>query len=710
MNNKNKFREKSNASSYFTVFAIVLIVFSAMCVTPSSDAGLKRFASKEELKSFVKSSMEGGYGGYMMETMSLGSAASMKTTASTDFSKTNIQVEGVDEADIVKSDGRYIYTVSGNKLVIIDAYPAESAKVLSETEVGNANEIFINGDRLAVFGSYYDETPIETAKMAFREMPYPYYGSGKTFIRVYDISDRENPVIKRNITMEGSYYDSRMIGDYVYAIINQPVYMSDDIVLPVMSSNGKIKTTPATEIYYSIIPDYSYTYTNIVSVNTQADYQEPESKTLLKGYTQNLYVSMNNIFVTSAKQISWIEQQSRMIEKVLMPSVPASIASEISKVRDSNLTIYEKMQKIQEITYNYASKMSESEKSEFEKEVMERQKQLMLEMAKEREQTVVHKISISNGNIEYKTSGSVPGHVLNQFSMDEYNGYFRIATTTGEVWDTEVKSANHIYVLDENLRIAGKLEDLAPGEKIYSARFMGNRAYLVTFKKVDPLFVIDLKDPTSPRVLGKLKIPGYSDYLHPYDENHIIGIGKEAVDAEEGLTKSRGLDFAWYQGVKISLFDVTDVENPKEISKFNIGDRGTDSEALRDHKAFLFDKEKKLLVMPVLLAEIDKDKYPEGVSGSTYGDFVWQGAYVLSLDLENGIALKGRISHDDSESLAKSGYYYSSPYSVKRSLYIVNVLYTLSDKLLKMNSLDSLNEINKVELPYQETGRGIIIY
>ncbi|NIP67558.1 hypothetical protein GWM83_02345, partial [Candidatus Bathyarchaeota archaeon] len=113
----------------------------------------------------------------------------------------------------------------------------------------------------------------------------------------------------------------------------------------------------------------------------------------------------------------------------------------------------------------------------------------------------------------------------------------------------------------------GRLEDLAPGEKIYSARFMGDRGYLVTFRKVDPLFVLDLSQPTNPKVLGKLKIPGYSDYLHPYDENHIIGVGKETVAAEQG-------DFAWYQGVKISLFDVTDVEDPREIDKYEIGDRG----------------------------------------------------------------------------------------------------------------------------------------
>jgi uncharacterized secreted protein with C-terminal beta-propeller domain len=225
----------------------------------------------------------------------------------------------------------------------------------------------------------------------------------------------------------------------------------------------------------------------------------------------------------------------------------------------------------------------------------------------------------------------------------------------------------------------------------------------VTFKKIDPLFVIDLKDPYNPRVLGKLKIPGYSDYLHPYDENHIIGIGKEAVEAEEG-------SFAWYQGVKISLFDVSDVEHPKEVSKYNIGDRGTDSYALYDHKAFLFSKSKNLLVIPILLAEIDEQKYPQGVQPNTYGEYVWQGAYVFDLTLENGFVLKGKITHTENDSdLIKSGYYYSSPYDVKRSLYMDNVLYTISDKMIKMNSLENMNEINKITLPYEQ-GEGYYPY
>jgi inhibitor of cysteine peptidase len=243
-----------------------------------------------------------------------------------------------------------------------------------------------------------------------------------------------------------------------------------------------------------------------------------------------------------------------------------------------------------------------------------------------------------------------------------------------------------------HLDIIGELEDLAPGESIYSARFMGERCYLVTFKKIDPLFVIDLHDPYSPKVLGELKITGYSDYLHPYDEDHVIGIGKEAVAATEG-------DFAWYQGVKISLFDVSDVAHPEEIAKYEIGDRGTDSAVLRDHKAFLFDRERELLVLPVLLAEIDESQYPYGVPDHAYGEFVWQGAYVFSLSLEDGLQLRGRITHYDSDDdLSQEGYYYFSPESVQRSLYIDDALYTISEAKIKVNDLETLDEIAEVQL------------
>jgi len=202
-----------------------------------------------------------------------------------------------------------------------------------------------------------------------------------------------------------------------------------------------------------------------------------------------------------------------------------------------------------------------------------------------------------------------------------------------------------------------------------------------------------LENPTNPTVLGQLKITGYSDYLHPYDETHLIGIGKETVEAEIG-------DFAWYQGVKISLFDVSDVEDPKEIAKYTIGDRGTDSPVLSDHKAFLLDRSKNLLVIPVLVAEVDEEKYPYGVPPDTRGDYVWQGAYVFNITLDHGLVFKGGISHlEDNVDLLKSGYYFYSSYAVKRALYIGNVLYTVSDKKIKMNNLETLQEINEVDLP-----------
>jgi uncharacterized secreted protein with C-terminal beta-propeller domain len=221
---------------------------------------------------------------------------------------------------------------------------------------------------------------------------------------------------------------------------------------------------------------------------------------------------------------------------------------------------------------------------------------------------------------------------------------------------------------------------------------MGERGYLVTFKQVDPLFVIDLSDPYNPEKLGELKITGYSEYLHPYDENHIIGIGKETTDAGE---------FAWYQGVKISLFDVTDVSNPREISKLEIGDRGTDSPVLWDHKAFLFDRSRNLLVMPVLVAEVDVSDYPEGVPSWAYGEPVWQGAYVFHVSADVGLNLTGRITHIESpDDLGQDYYYYYSPFSVERSLYIDDVLYTISDAKIKMNSLENLDYINEVQLLY----------
>jgi uncharacterized secreted protein with C-terminal beta-propeller domain len=228
---------------------------------------------------------------------------------------------------------------------------------------------------------------------------------------------------------------------------------------------------------------------------------------------------------------------------------------------------------------------------------------------------------------------------------------------------------------------------------------MGDRAYLVTFKKVDPFFTLDLSDPYNPKVLGELKIPGFSDYLHPFDENHIIGIGLDTVEALDSLKEARNLDFAWYQGVKIAIFDVTDFENPKEMGRVIIGDRGTTTPVTNDHKAFLFDREKELMVLPISLYEISEEikANNDGYTGNTYGEFKLHGAYVYKVSLEKGFELKGVITHDQNDPQQQyNKWNYGS--QISRSLYIDNALYTISDSMVKINNLDDLSEITSISL------------
>jgi uncharacterized secreted protein with C-terminal beta-propeller domain len=587
-----------------------------------SEPSLPRFASYDELKTFVSTttaSVPYQRDGLFNAPLSPPAPAAQDGAAekaSTEYSKTNVQVEGVDEADIVKSDGTYVYIVSGENITIVKAYPPEEAQVvasisLDETVTG----IFVNEDKLVVFSNSYSNIYPTPPLWPEKDLIPP--NIQKTSIRVYNVENRADPRIVRDVTLDGNYFESRMIGDYVYVVITESVYLFDgNIILPTVESNGVTEKIEATNIYYSNVTDYSYAFTTIAAVNVKDDNQAPTHETFVLGYAGEIYVSPTNIYFASPGYFDGTQNTS------------------------------------------------------------------------------IHRIHVSGGNIVHEANGTVPGYVLNQFSMDEHKDYFRIATTTNDMtrFLEQSTTRNSVYVLDANLDQIGKLEDLAPGESIYSARFMGERCYLVTFKKVDPLFVIDLSDPANPSVLGKLKIPGYSDYLHPYDDNHLIGIGKNTEEAEEG-------DFAWYQGIKISIFDVTDVTDPKEVAVFSIGDRGTDSPILRDHKALLFDKERGLLAIPVLLAEIDESDYANGVPPYAYGEYVWQGLYVLNVN-ENSITLKGRISHiEDAQDYLKAGYYFSSEYSVQRSLYINDVLYTISPKMLKLNSLTDLSEIVQIKLP-----------
>ena len=650
--------EKTKLSGIMLAGVIVIALFVYTVETQPIVTGdlsrstyeLMTFSSYNELLEFLKDKYENlsRYHGFYLnpQEMLLSKGSSIvldlsEGSNSIDFSKTNIQVDGVDEPDIVKTDGTYLYILENNDIYIIKAFPVDDAAILSKISVNDnisLSNIFINNDRLIVFGVSWGY-PVEYQD-EYKGFSNCWRGISSTMIRIYNVEDRENPELVESINMDGRYFDSRMIGDYVYVVSTESVYDiyhicngNESINIPELTVDDKTITIPADQMFYIDTPEQIDMMTHILSINIFNG--KINQKSFMLGNSQILYVSKNNVYLTC----------------IYRDYIPSS--SPIN-------TYYDRIE----------------------------------------EKTIIHKISIDVGNISYASQGEVPGHVLNQFSMDEYNGYFRIATTVGHVSGWGDHSTNNVYILDEDLNVTGEIENLAHGERIYSARFMGNRGYIVTFKKIDPLFVLDLKDPKNPMILGELNIPGYSDYLHPFDEDHIIGIGKDTVEPQEDIPWTK--DFAWYQGIKIAIFDVSDVENPIELHKETIGDRGTDSLALHDHKAFLFDREKELLVIPIDLYEISDEikEQNNGYTGSIYGEFKFQGAYIYKLTLENGFEYKGRITHMDENNILESysRYYDLGSTEISRTLYIDNVLYTISSSAVKMNNLNDLSEINIIYL------------
>ncbi|KAF1079066.1 beta-propeller domain-containing protein [Methanogenium sp. MK-MG] len=536
-----------------------------------------------------------------------------------EYSSTNVQVAGVDEADFIKNDGTYIYLISGGRLVIVNAYPPLGAGIISETPLsGTPSALFLSGDRLAVFSSVRETVFIHPEGSA---APVP-NTRDVTHVCVYDVSDRKAPEIVRDLTVSGTYYDGRMKGDDVFLFTREPVSRyGDTLHMPEVRDGDTLIAQPPVSV--PDMPGYAWQFTTVTSFDIR-DGTVTDAESFLLGYGTTLYVSEDNIYIA----YEWQQPYSRGGWDGFN-EVPADA----------------------------------------------------------REQSVVHRFSVENGDISYAATGTFPGTLLNQFSLDEYNGNLRVATTVDD-WtrDTRVQY-NNVYVLGPDLAITGKLEYIAPDERIYAARFIGDRLYLVTFKQMDPFFVIDLSDPKRPAVLGELKLPGYSDYLHPYDDTHIIGIGKETVANEWGGFTTGGL--------KMALFDVSDVNHPTEVDTVEIGLPGTDSEALHDHKAFLFDASRGILVLPV--HEIVKVPVT-GRSYDAYSTKYWQGAYVYGLTPETGFVLKGTVTHNAEP---QSGYYRGSPDSVLRSLFMDDVLYTVSRTKLVISGLEHPEMVyGTISLPY----------
>ncbi|MCH9659019.1 beta-propeller domain-containing protein [archaeon] len=601
-------------------------------------------------------------------------------------STTNVQVENVDEPDYLKNDSKYVYIVSQNTLTIIDAHPAESAKIILkialDIESQYIQNMFLNDDRLVIF--YNGQSDDEIIPL-YEFMPRRSYSS-VTHALIIDVSDKENPTILKDYSIDGNFRDARMIGDYAYFVTNSHVDYQYPTLPIIMDGSARIMTPDA--FYFDSTEQFS-NFNTLTAINIFGD--QINSETFLMGYSGTFYVSKDNFYLTYQQNspFGFYENSSRdRFFDVVVPLLPNSIQDEINTIqKDSSTDSSEKWALISDLMQKSYNTMDKNDKEELFEKIRESLNEYDIRIQEDTRKTIIHKISINEDKIEYVAKGSVPGRLLNQFSMDESGDRFRVATTT-EIYtqyEGTIRS-NAVYVLDEQLNRVGELEEIAPEESIFSARFMDDRLYLVTFQQIDPFFVIDLSSDT-PKILGELKIPGFSNYLHPYDKEHVIGIGRDTKEMDNGRVQQLG--------VKIALFNVADVNNPTVADDIIIGDSSTQSEALYNHKSFFFDKTSGTLSIPISGdiegLEIDSKRFAPEYSR-------WSGFYIFNIDKTTGFESKGAITHTDQDSR-----YYGM--SNARTFYIEDVLYTASQEYLKMNSFEGLEEINSIHL--ENTGKFI---
>lgn len=634
------------------IIALVLsIVLIAGCmqssITPDTLSRTEnQFSSEEELVSYLSNTQLRNSG---MIRQSIGRddiavavsapmSGSLEGTGQNDFSSTNVQVVGIDEADIIKTDGDYIYTVSGNTLFIISAYPGESASVISKTRFESyPSELFINEDNLIIFSTNYSR------------------GSTFTLIDIYDISNKVSINKIKEFEFEGSYFKSRMMDKDIYIVTTQRPSM--DRPMPFVRVDAREDVIPLGRIFY--YPANSPMYVNIHSFDLASF--NLESIAILTEGTEQLYMSENALYISYTEYISEYDIYRRVLAEIVEPKLSPEEKDKIARINAVDADIlpaYEKDGKRNQIFNNYLYSLPQADRVALEKDVDVRVADIMNQYDSF-QNTQIHKIGLKP--LAPIANGKVPGRIINQFALDEHADVLRIATTTGGNWvlGKREETLNNVYTLDNTLKIIGSLEGLAKGESIFSTRFIEDRLYMVTFEQIDPFFVINLSDPRDIQNLGELKIPGFSRYLHPYDENIIIGLGQDAT--QQGRVT----------GLKISLFDVSDVRNPIELTNYAGTSQYADSTALYEHRAFLFSKEKDLLVIPVASYEL----------GSSYS-----GAFVFKIRPDE-ITLRGLVEHSN---------------QVERSLYIEELLYTKSYDMIAINQIEDLQRVKTLTLSQEK--------
>ncbi|MDP2927147.1 MAG: beta-propeller domain-containing protein [bacterium] len=605
----------------------------------SAARDVKKFVSEADFKDYLAKGREitnypGGFGGEADFALreEVFSPQAKAGGGPERVSETTVQVAGIDEPDIVKTDGREIYfSKEGygwwggeqkmiapeyqNRTNLIRAFPP--ADLTKDSQIDKAGNLLLVKNRLIIF-------------------------SGQEILG-YDVSDSKKPEKKWSLELENNVWlvAARLKGDKIYLVTQTAINDANPCPIEILKGGDSPLSIRCTDIYHPVSPlPVDTTSTAMIldpasgRVEKNISFVSSSGNSVVYMSNQAVYLAYSYYEDTTQFFLNFVKENSRDL-------FPSWVMDKMEKLAGYDLSQQAKMMELQLILQKYQSSLSDDESLKLGNELNNRMTDYLKAHLRDLQKTGIVKIGLDSFTV--LASGSVPGQPLNQFSLDEYQDNLRLATTVGQGWwgwgfgGSQPESANDVYVLDKNLKTVGQVLNLGLTERIYSARFVGERGYLVTFRQTDPFYVLDLSDPRNPQMKGELKIPGYSSYLEPIDKDLVLGIGQEGGQ------------------VKISLFDVSSAQNPRELDKYILNEGW--SEVLSTHHAFLLDKKHEIFFLP----------------GG-------QGAYIFSYKGQR-LEMKRAVSET----------------SVRRAIYLDDYLYLIGDsKIVVLNELDwtKVNELS----------------
>ncbi|MBI3231881.1 MAG: beta-propeller domain-containing protein [Candidatus Doudnabacteria bacterium] len=569
---------------------------------------VKKFASKEEFLAYLESaqSSEGfGYGrgeslfaapmaerGMAMEDRAQGlneSSGSAKSTAPAPAdrsSQTNVQVKGIDEPDIVKTNGSEIFVSTPNYYIynqpLIKAMP-ESMPVegdlrilppqnpVSETKVINA----LPADKIKQIG----KLPRQGEMLLMGENLIIFENN---YVYGFDISKPESPEEKWQIRLENSFLSSaRLMDGKIYLVTQSYLDYGNPCPIKPLYVGERAIEIACTDIYHPIVPVGDTSTYHVFRINPSSGEVEKSLSFVGSSGQSVVYMSGESLYISYVYNEDQVKVLADFLKQNGQGLLPQNVIDRINRLLSYDISSSAKQLELSNILQKHYASLNQDDKRKLENEMENKLSGYLKAHMRDLTSTGLVKITLPDFGV--KATGHVSGMPLNQFSLDEFKGHLRIATTIssqGTIWGgwRNDASANDVYVLDNDLDVVGSIKDLGLTERIYSARFVGERGFLVTFRQTDPFYILDLSDPKAPKKAGELKIPGFSSYLHPLKDDLVLGVGQE---------NGR---------VKLSLFDVSNSADPKEIDKYTLDEYW--SEAQNNHHAFLQDEKYEAFFLP----------------------------------------------------------------------------------------------------------------